>query len=171
MGQSEIRRLADAAPELERILTRPGYCTPPLFGISEIRCETVMVTMRDGVHLATDLYLRPTRSAPAIALPTPYDRASDRFVGNALSFARRGYVVVTQDCRGTGDSEPDSWDYYIYDSEDSFELVERVSQQAWFDGFVGACGGSYIGQTQWCMSMHPPLWGIIPAGSNHRITT
>lgn len=165
MGQSQLPRLADAVPELERILMGGGD-TPPQFAVSEIRCETVMVTMRDGVRLATDLYLPPVRPAPAIAMRTPYGRATDKFVGAFLSFARRGYVVVSQDCRGTGDSEPDSWDYYVYESEDSFDLVDWVIQQEWFDGFLGACGGSYIGQTQWCMATHPRMSTIVPEVSS-----
>lgn len=154
-------KLADAVPELERILTRGGV-SAPMFSVSEIRCETVWINMRDGVRLATDLYLPPVRSAPAIAMRTPYGRANDKFVGAFLSFARRGYVVISQDCRGTGDSEPNSWSYYMYESEDGFDLVEWVSQQDWFDGFLGACGESYIGQTQWCMAMHPRMSTIAP---------
>lgn len=162
IGQSQLQRLADAAPDLERILTRGGVDIPPLFAASEIRCETVWVTMRDGVRLATDLYLPPSQPAPAIAMRTPYGRATDQFAGTFLSFARRGYVVVSQDCRGTGDSEPDSWDYYMYESEDGYDLAEWVSQQDWFDGFLSACGGSYVGQTQWCMATHPRMSTIVP---------
>jgi uncharacterized protein len=156
------QRLAEAVPELARILTRGSGDSPPRFAVSEIRCETVRVTMRDGTSLATDLYLPPTRSAPAIAMRTPYGRANDRVVGVFLYFARRGYAVVSQDCRGTGDSEPDSWDYYMYESEDSFDFVEWVSGQSWFGGFLGACGGSYVGQTQWCMATHPRMSTIVP---------
>ena len=160
MGRN-TQRLAQAVQELERILTRGGD-TSPAFAVSEIRCETVWVTMRDGVRLATDLYLPPTRPAPVIAMRTPYGRASDRFVGAFLSFARRGYVMVSQDCRGTGDSEPDSWDYYMYDSEDGYDLIDWVRQQEWSGGFIGSCGGSYVGQTQWCMATHPAMSATVP---------
>lgn len=155
-------RLADTAPELERILERSSIHTPYRFSVSEIRCETTMVAMRDGARLATDLYLPPALPAPAIAVRTPYGRGMDAYVGAFLSFARRGYVVVSQDCRGTGDSEPDSWDFYMYESEDGCDLVEWVSRQDWFDGFLGACGSSYIGQTQWCMAMHPRMSTVVP---------
>jgi len=118
--------------------------------------------MRDGVRLATDLYLPPVSSAPVLAVRTPYGRGSDKLAGVFLSMARRGYVVVSQDCRGTGESEPDHWDYYMYEPEDGVDLVEWVSQQAWFDGFLYSCGGSYVGQTQWCMAMHPAVSAIAP---------
>jgi len=155
------RRLVEVAPELDRILTQGGD-TQPRFAVSDIRCETVWVTMRDGVRLATDVYLPPVRPAPTIAVRTPYGRGMDWFVGAFVSMARRGHVVVSQDCRGTGDSEPDSWDYYLYESEDSVDCIEWVSCQDWFDGFVGACGSSYIGQTQWCMAAHPRMSTIVP---------
>jgi uncharacterized protein len=118
--------------------------------------------MRDGVRLATDLYLPPACPAPAIAMRTPYGRANDKFVGAFLSFVRRGYAVIAQDCRGTGDSEPETFDYYMYESEDGLDLVEWISHQDWFDGFLGACGSSYVGQTQWCMAMHPSLSTFVP---------
>jgi uncharacterized protein len=161
VGPIQHQRLADSAPELEHILTRADD-SPPLFKVSDIWCETVWVTMRDGIRLATDLYLPPHCPAPAIAVRTPYGRADDKFVGVFLALVRRGYVVISQDCRGTGDSEPDRWDYYIYESEDGFDLVEWVRHQDWFDGFVGGCGGSYVGQTQWCMATHPYMSTIVP---------
>ena len=48
-----------------------------------------------------------------------------------MSFARRGYVVVSQDSRGTGDSEPNSWDYYMFEPEDGYDFVEWISKQEW----------------------------------------
>jgi predicted acyl esterase len=159
---NSFRCLATAAPELNRILKRSVIHTPPRFAVSAIRCETVWVTMRDGVRLATDLYLPPDVPAPAIAVRTPYGRGMDGYAGAFFSLARRGYVVISQDCRGTGGSEPDSWDYYMYEPEDGYDLVEWVSKQNWFDGFLSSCGGSYLGQTQWHMSMHPSMTTIVP---------
>lgn len=168
--------LANVSPDLERILTRgalrpPLLAPPPRFEVSQIRCETAWVTMRDGARLATDLYLPPVSPAPAIAMRTPYDRAAERYVGVFFSFARRGYVVISQDCRGTGKSEPESWDYYMYESEDGYDFVEWVSQQDWFDGFLGSLGGSYVGQTQWPMAQHPGMSTIVPEVSGLGIAT
>lgn len=154
--------LASAAPELARVLRRSALLTPPRFTVAQIRCQTVMVAMRDGTRLATDLYLPPEPPAPAIAMRTPYGRNSDANAGLFLSFARRGYVVISQDCRGTGDSEPDDWDYYMYEPEDGYDLVEWVSRQEWYGGFLGSCGGSYVGQTQWQMARHPRMSTIVP---------
>lgn len=157
-----IQRLADAAPNLYRILRRSLILTPARFAVSEIRCETIKVTMRDGVHLATDVYLPPHVPAPTIAVRTPYSRGREPHAGALLSFARRGYAIVSQDCRGTGASEPDHWDYYMYEQEDGYDLVEWITHQPWFGGFLGACGASYVGQTQWPMAMHPRMSTIVP---------
>ncbi len=156
------RPLADIAPELARGLGRSAILSPARFAVSKIRVETVMVTMRDGVRLATDLYLPPELPAPAVAMRTPYGRDRDTNAGVFLSFARRGHVVIAQDCRGTGGSEPKLWDYYVYEPEDGYDLVEWVSEQEWFNGFLGSCGGSYDGQTQWCMATHPRMSTIVP---------
>ncbi|MGH7915115.1 MAG: CocE/NonD family hydrolase, partial [Candidatus Binataceae bacterium] len=62
----------------------------------------VMVTMRDGMRLATDIY-RPARTGaptpgrfPVIIERTPYDRSAPRFVVHARFFAEHGYVVLIQ---------------------------------------------------------------------------
>ena len=93
---------------------------------------------------------------------TPYERDQDANVGAFISLARRGFAVVSQDCRGTGGSEPDYWDYYLREPEDSYDLVEWITHQAWYDGFIGSTGGSYVGQTQWCMAMHSKMSAIVP---------
>jgi predicted acyl esterase len=154
--------LAEVAPDLEIILLR-GDPPPARFAPAEIRPETARVTMRDGVSLATDIYRPPVHHpAPTVVVRTPYGRAHPKFVEPCMTLACCGYVVVLQDCRGTGDSEPGSWDYYVYEREDSFDLVDWVTGQVWFDGFVAGCGGSYLGGTQWCMAMHPRMSTIVP---------
>src|SRR6185369_14353580 len=115
--------LAQAAPELHSLLTWSADVAPAArFAVAEVRCETQFVPMRDGVKLATDVYLPPVVPAPAIVLRTPYDRAADRYVSAFVALVRRGYVVIAQDCRGTGDSGPECWDYYVYESEDGVDL-------------------------------------------------
>lgn len=133
----------------------------PTYSAAEVRRETLCVAMRDGTRLATDLYLPPAVPAPAIIVRTPYGRGA-MWPDVCMTFARRGYVAVVQDCRGTGDSEPDSWDYYVYEREDSYDLVDWVVKQFWFQGFVASCGGSYVAEVQWCMSHHPAMSAIAP---------
>lgn len=156
--------LASASSELHGALLR-GDLPAPQSSIGDIRCETTWVAMRDGIRLATDLYLPPVQPAPVVIMRTPYGRATDANVGVFVSFARRGYVVVAQDCRGTGLSEPDHWDYYMYEAEDGYDCIEWITRQTWFGGFIGSLGASYVGQTQWCMATHPAMSTIAPTVS------
>jgi predicted acyl esterase len=162
------RRLADVAPEFLAVLAgeRPARLTHPP---GSIRTETVFVAMRDGARLATDLYLPPETPAPAIAVRTPYGRATLREAYLALAGA--GYAVVSQDCRGTGDSEPDHWEFYIREREDSLDFVSWTTGQPWYAGFIGALGGSYVGGTQWCMSIHPAMTAVAPEVAGLGIAT
>lgn len=134
--------------------------TPALFPEEAISQETQFVAMRDGVRLAAHLHLPPELPAPVIAVRSPYGRA--RYADISMELARRGYVVICQDVRGTGDSEPDSWDFYVHEGEDSYDFVDWVTGQAWCDGFIGAMGGSYDGGTQFCMAMHPKMTATMP---------
>ncbi|PCE41128.1 CocE/NonD family hydrolase [Rhizorhabdus dicambivorans] len=146
-----LRQLLDDISRTENAVTRES----PL-------PETVRVTMRDGIHLATDIY-RPVQAvAPVVVHRTPYDRTSERVRRTCGELAARGYVAIAQDCRGTGDSEPDHWDYYVREPEDGFDTISWILAQPWCDGFVGACGSSYSAQVQWCMATHPGMGAIIP---------
>jgi uncharacterized protein len=159
MSSGSPRLLASVAPDLRRILEGDPEA-PARHEESAIRRETVFVAVRDGIRLATDLYLPPDLPAPAIAVRTPYGRA--KLAEQAMPLARRGYVVIAQDVRGTGDSEPETWDTYIFEREDSLDLVDWITCQPWFGGFLGSCGGSYAGSMQWAMAMHPRMSAIAP---------
>ncbi len=152
-------RLTDSSADLNLILTR-GNLPPPKFDASAIKRESVWVTMRDGIRLRTDLYLPPVPKAPTIAMRTPYARA--RYEKTFITFAQHGYAVASQDCRGTGDSEPDHWDFGMYENEDCLDCVDWVVKQKWFDGFLTSCGGSYVAGMQWAMARHPRMSTIAP---------
>ena len=77
-------RLVDVAPELEALLNG-GSGAPPRYAREEIRRETVQVTMRDGIRLATDVYLPPALPAPVVVVRTP--PGSAHVVGSALDRA------------------------------------------------------------------------------------
>jgi predicted acyl esterase len=158
-GPATPALLADVAPELLAVLAgeRAPRASHPA---AAIRLETTRVAMRDGIRLATDLYLPPGPPGPAIAMRTPYDRTALREA--CLALARAGYIVIAQDCRGTGDSEPDQWDFYVYERDDSLDFVSWAVSQPWYGGFLGAMGGSYVGGTQWCMAAHPQMTAIAP---------
>jgi hypothetical protein len=156
--------LRDVDPELDRVLRDGDFMPPPQFRAASIECRTVQVPMRDGVKLSTDLYLPPKLPAPVVVVRTPYGRDQEVRSTSAtmMALARRGYVVVAQDCRGTGDSEPDHWDYFVYETEDGYDCVEWITKQDWYGGFISSYGGSYTGVTQWPMAMHPRMSTAIP---------
>ena len=65
--------------------------------------------MRDGCRLATDVYLPSEEGKwPAVLYRTPYGRNSletDPLYSRFPELVADGYAVVTQDLRGTGESE------------------------------------------------------------------
>jgi uncharacterized protein len=172
MERGSLQHLVDLAPDLVHILEQGNAAADltPVFAEADIRCTTLLVSMRDGIRLATDLYLPPVLPASAVAMRTPYGRATPKYVRACLTLARHGYVAISQDCRGTGDSEPDVWQYSIYESEDGSDFVEWVTQQDWFSGFFGSFGGSYGAATQWGMSTHPGMSAIVPEVSGLQVT-
>ena len=116
--------------------------------------------MRDGIRLATDLYLPADGPAPAIAVRTPYGRA--HYAATYVAFAQSGYVVISQDCRGTGDSEPDNWEFLAHEKEDCADFLEWITRQAWHEGFVGSCGESYNAWMQWYMATDSRMSAVAP---------
>jgi putative CocE/NonD family hydrolase len=131
------------------------------FGV--IRATDVMVPMRDGVRLATDVYFpaplsqpdrRDDQTRPVILVRTPYNKTG--MADNAEYFARRGYVVAIQDCRGRYRSEGTFY-FLTQEAEDGFDAVEWAGTQPWSDGRVGMFGTSYLGWTQTAAAvMNPP---------------
>ena len=135
------------------------------FGFSTL--HDVMVPMRDGVRLATDIYL-PTlnneitsEKIPAILRRTPYNKETALDV--ARYFASHGYAVVFQDTRGRYKSEG-VWHMLNDDGKDGFDTCEWIGKQAWSNGRIGMYGTSYEGGTQHAIAMEkaPCLTTIIP---------
>ena len=122
----------------------------------------VKSSMRDGVSLVSDI-VRPDAEGkfPTILSRTPYGRAGMAMVGEW--WARRGYVVVSQDCRGRGDSDGE-WLPFENERKDGYDTVQWVAAQPWSDGRVGMIGGSYGGLVQWAAAVErpPALKCIIP---------
>ena len=113
--------------------------------------RNVMVAMRDGVELATDLYF-PARggqalagSLPVLLLRTPYNKDEvEATLGANHWFAERGYLCVIQDCRGCYQSGGDV-NFLFPEAEDGFDTLAWIDQQAWSNGRVGSWGTSWMG--------------------------
>ena len=127
----------------------------------------VMVPMRDGVKLATDLYL-PARDGavaaekyPAILTRTPYNKNGSKRFGEY--FAARGYVFVAQDTRGRYASEG-IWHMMTDDGPDGVDCAAWIGRQPWSNGKIGMIGTSYVGGTQHALALAhaPELATVIP---------
>ena len=124
--------------------------------------KDIMVVMRDGVRLATDVY-RPAlngrplqRPFPVLLQRTPYNKEADRMAEEARYFCQRGYVVVLQDNRGRYKSEG-YFHKYVADANDGFDCVQWIALQPWSNGTTGTYGTSYGAHTQGAMAaMNPP---------------
>lgn len=152
-------RLRSAAPKLEALLNAEDD-SEPLYEAGQVTISTELVPMRDGARLATEVYMPPVASGPVLLTRTPYGRK--QFEEGWIAYARRGWILVAQDCRATGDSEPDSWDYMVFEEEDSLDCVSWIGEQSFFEGFLGALGGSYVGDVQFCVGAHELTTSIAP---------
>ena len=112
--------------------------------------ETVMVVMRDGVKLATDVHRPAEVSAalPVILARTPYNKDSADGIG--AEAVKRGFVFVAQDCRGRFGSEGENLPFNL-DGPDGFDTLEWVAKQSWCNGKIGTWGGSAGAITQFQM--------------------
>jgi hypothetical protein len=145
-----------------------------------VLAKDVMVAMRDGVRLATDVY-RPASDGepvtglyPTILLRTPYDKTDKRYSEIADYFTPRGYTVVLQDMRDRYRSEG-SGDYFhtvtAHTGEDGYDTVEWIAGQAWSNGRVGTVGSSYAAITQVRAALERPphltaIWpDVVPTNS------
>jgi putative CocE/NonD family hydrolase len=123
----------------------------------------LMVPMRDGVKLATDIY-RPEANGRAVStrLPvllhrTPYDKSASAAIAIAEALAKHGYVVILQDTRGRHHSQGVFSKYYDYDAYDGYDTVEWAARLPYSNGKVGMYGTSYAAHTQADASkLHPP---------------
>jgi hypothetical protein len=114
----------------------------------------VMLPMRDGVRLATDIY-RPKGDArvPTIFVRTPYNfnfwdvrNGVPADMTAALTAVKRGYAYVVQNERGHFFSEGN---YDILGSPaDGYDTLAWISSQAWSNGKVGTTGCSSTAEYQ-----------------------
>jgi putative CocE/NonD family hydrolase len=132
----------------------------------------VMVPMRDGVRLATDIY-RPVTDAPvpALVVRLPYGKAvgsalaDGRNLPSVMALAEAGYAAVWQDSRGSGNSEG-SFTALQDETHDGEDLLQWLAEQPWCSGQFGAYGRSYLGFTEWSLAagkVDGKLLAIVPS--------
>ena len=120
----------------------------------------VMVPMRDGTRLATDVF-RPNAPGkfPVLVNRGPYGK--DQYIANpdhsTWFFPAHGYIVLSQDCRARFGSEGDYYNPVFQEAADGYDTVEWAATQEWSNGRVGTTGQSYLGATQYTLATTNPL--------------
>jgi uncharacterized protein len=118
------------------------------------------VPMRDGVCLATTVYLPEAEGAyPTVLVRSAYNRISSQ----GMAFANRGCAFVVQDVRGRYASDG-KWYPFVSEEADGEDTIKWVVAQPWCNGRVGMFGDSYLAATQFYAAMtgHPALVALNP---------
>ena len=126
----------------------------------------VKIPLRDGVKLNATLY-RPQAQRdplPCVFTLTPYIAQS--YHDRAMYFAAHGYVFLTIDVRGRGNSEGE-FTPLLQEAHDGHDVVEWLAQQKYCNGKITMWGGSYAGYDQWATAKEfpPHLATIVPVAA------
>jgi predicted acyl esterase len=107
--------------------------------------QEVMMPMRDGIKLATNIYLPQGEGPwPVVLTRTPYNK--DGADQSAMLYNDRGYALVSQDVRGRYESEGLDQPFEV-DMPDGYDTVEWLAAQPWSNGKTGIFGTSAPGIT------------------------
>jgi len=121
--------------------------------------KNIMVPMRDGVQLATDVY-RPAGDGlyPLIIQRLPYNKdlpAITMLLIDIFRLVQQGYAMLIQDTRGRFASEGEFHPFF-QELADGIDTIARAASAPWSNGKVGLAGGSYFGATQWLAARETP---------------
>ena len=126
--------------------------------------RSVMMPMRDGVRLMTDIYVPRNRSGPVplILSKTPYNMnwwdvtvGAPRDWRGVLAAIRRGYAYAFQNERGHFFSEG-NYDILGAPATDGADAIAWFTQQPWSNGKVGAIGCSSTAEYQMAVAAQKP---------------
>jgi predicted acyl esterase len=134
--------------------------------------KNVRVPMRDGVHIAADVYRPKTdKKVPALVALSPYGKELQAMsltlppqarpsvlwngaieAGDIRAVVDHGYGHIICDVRGTGGSEGELCGNYDLgghgEGKDVYDIVEWAAAQPWCDGNIGMIGISYFATVQ-----------------------
>ena len=133
--------------------------------------QKVMMPMRDGVRLATDIYRPKTdQPVPVIFSRTPYNfnayrdgELQERSLQTALEAVKRGYAYVVQNERGRFFSEGE-WDILGTPLTDGYDAFTWMSAQSWSNKKIGTIGCSSTAEWQMAVASlnHPAHVALVP---------
>ncbi len=119
----------------------------------------VMVPMRDGVRLSTNIYTpkNATGRLPVILWKTPYNEhklrgSTQRY---AIEAVRRGYVFIVQSERGRYFSEG-KYEILGKPQTDGYDTLSWIAAQGWSNGKVGTLGCSSSAEWQLALAGAEP---------------
>jgi putative CocE/NonD family hydrolase len=135
--------------------------------------QKVMMPMRDGIRLATDIY-RPKaeQPVPVIFVRTPYNfnawqngKLQTRIYREAYENVKRGYAYVIQNERGRYFSEG-NWDILGTPLTDGYDAFSWIVEQPWCNGKIGTYGCSSTAEWQMAVASldHPAHAAAVPMG-------
>jgi putative CocE/NonD family hydrolase len=135
--------------------------------------QKLMVPMRDGIRLATDVY-RPRTDVPVpiVFSKTPYNfnsyrdgQLSTRTLRAAHEAVKRGYAYVVQNERGRFFSEGE-WDILGPPITDGDDALTWMAEQPWSNGKVGTLGCSSTAEWQMAVASldNPAHAAMVPQG-------
>lgn len=135
--------------------------------------QKVMMPMRDGIRLCTDIY-RPkgTARVPVIFVRTPYNfnswgdgELNTRTFTEALEAVSKGYAYVIQNERGRYFSEGE-WDILGVPLTDGYDAFTWMKDQPWCNGKIGTYGCSSTAEWQMAVAAldHPSHAAMVPMG-------
>ena len=135
--------------------------------------QKVMMPMRDGVRLSTDIYIPKTdKKVPIIFSRTPYNFNSwhdgeekTRTHERAYEALKRGYAYIIQNERGRYFSEG-KWDILGTPLTDGYDAFSWMSKQPWSNGKIGTLGCSSTAEWQMAVAAldHPSHAAMVPQG-------
>lgn len=132
--------------------------------------QSVMVRMRDGVSLSTDIYMPKNASGklPVILWKTPYNEG--KLKGSTMRYAlesvKRGYIFIVQNERGRYFSEG-KWEILGNPQTDGYDTLSWIAEQSWSNGKVGTLGCSSSAEWQLALAglNHPAHAAMVPMAS------
>jgi len=135
--------------------------------------QKVMMPMRDGIRLATDIYRPKTdKKVPIIFSRTPYNfnswgdgKQRTRTAQRAYEAVKRGYAYVVQNERGRYFSEGE-WDILGVPLTDGYDAFTWMKNQSWSNGKIGTYGCSSTAEWQMAVAAldHPSHAAMVPQG-------
>lgn len=133
--------------------------------------QKVMVPMRDGIRLATDIYRPKTdKKVPIIFSRTPYNfntwgdgEQRTRTAEKAYEVVQKGYAYVVQNERGRYYSEGE-WDILGVPLTDGYDAFTWMKEQNWSNGKIGTLGCSSTAEWQMAVAAldHPSHAAMVP---------